>query len=275
VSQPSPVSTHDAPPSDKTPPRLVYVFHRKTLGQRLFKGKSLLPLVLSLLAGLTVIIAHVISTPTLPEIIATQIEQLSAEPQPKMAQVGLAQHLMAPIGQPGSSLKRLGHFAFPLAQEHQLRVMASYSKAGEQRFEKFRPEATLALMRLMDAARADGVWIVPVSAFRDYQRQEELFQARIAQLGSEQAAAKSVAPPGFSEHHTGYAVDLADGLARASDIAYSFGDTAAYRWLQANASTYGFQLSFPPNNPQGVNYEPWHWRFVGSPQAALTFSKAS
>lgn len=275
MSQPSPVSTHDAPPTDKKSPRVVYVFHRKTLGQRLLKGKSRLPLVLSLLTALVVVVAHVISTPTLPEIAIAQIERLNAAPQLKTAQSGLKQQLMATVGQPGSSLKRLGHFAFPLAKEHQLRVMASYSKAGVQRFEKLRPEATLALMRLMDAARADGVWIVPVSAFRDYQRQEELFQARLSQLGSEQAAAKSVAPPGFSEHHTGYAVDLADGLARGTDVAYSFGDTPAYRWLQTHARTYGFQLSFPPNNPQGVNYEPWHWRFVGSPQAALTFSKAS
>lgn len=282
MTQPSPVSTQNASVKGKASPRLVYVFRSKSFAQRLLSKrwfrpiakKSPLSFFLSLLTVVAIVIAHVVSTPSLPEVITGQIEAArltSSQP----AQGGLAEILQTAAGQPGSSLQRFGHYAYAQAQLDQLQVMASYSKAGEQRFERLRPEATLALMRLMDAARADGVWIVPISAFRDYQRQGELFQARIEQLGSEQAAAKSVAPPGFSEHHTGYAVDLADGLARASDIAYSFGDTAAFRWLQANAKAYGFQLSFPPDNPQGVNYEPWHWRFVGSPQAALTFAKSS
>jgi zinc D-Ala-D-Ala carboxypeptidase len=89
-------------------------------------------------------------------------------------------------------------------------------------------------------------------------------------LGSAAAAAKSVAPPGYSEHHTGYAVDLAD----ANQDFLDFGNSPAFRWMRLHAHEFGFELSFPHNNRQGVDYEPWHWRFVGSPQAAKTFELA-
>jgi zinc D-Ala-D-Ala carboxypeptidase len=126
----------------------------------------------------------------------------------------------------------------------------------------------------MDAARRDGVWLVPVSGFRDFARQEMLFQIQIEQTGSPEAAARSVAPAGYSEHHTGYAVDLADGLARAMDLSLAFGNTPAFEWLARHANGFGFELSFPENNPQGVTYEPWHWRFVGSSTATQTFTQS-
>ncbi|NJN85243.1 MAG: M15 family metallopeptidase [Leptolyngbyaceae cyanobacterium SL_7_1] len=150
-------------------------------------------------------------------------------------------------------------------------VVSSYSKNLEQRFERLRSDAALALMQLIDAARADGVWIVPVSGFRDVSRQEMLFESRIDELGSEELAARSVAPPGYSEHHTGYAIDLADGLARARDISISFVQTEAFAWLTEHGEDFGFELSFPRDNEQGVNFEPWHWRYVGSPQADALF----
>lgn len=81
----------------------------------------------------------------------------------------------------------------------------------------------------------------------------------------------SAPPPGFSEHHTGYAVDIGDGNAPHTHLEETFADTAAYRWLTAYAARFGFELSFPPNNPQGVMYEPWHWRFVGDSHSLETF----
>ncbi|MBD2464261.1 M15 family metallopeptidase [Oscillatoria sp. FACHB-1407] len=153
-------------------------------------------------------------------------------------------------------------------------IVGSYSQAIEERFERMQEAAGLALLRMIDAARQDGVWLVPVSGFRDFARQEMLFQLQIEQVGSAKAAARSVAPAGYSEHHTGYAVDLADGLARAMDLSLAFGNTPAFKWLNRHAAAFGFELSFPENNPQGVMYEPWHWRFVGSPDATQTFAQA-
>jgi len=82
------------------------------------------------------------------------------------------------------------------------------------------------------------------------------------------------APPGFSEHSTGYAVDLGDGRAPATNLSPSFDETAAFRWLQAHANRFHFHLSFPQTNRQGVSYEPWHWRFEGSADALKTFEAA-
>jgi D-alanyl-D-alanine carboxypeptidase len=81
------------------------------------------------------------------------------------------------------------------------------------------------------------------------------------------------APPGYSEHHTGYAIDIGDGSAPSSNLSPDFEKTAAYRWLEQNGAQFGFELSFPPNNPQGVSYEPWHWRFVGDIDSLAIFHK--
>ena len=124
------------------------------------------------------------------------------------------------------------------------------------------------------AARDEGVWIIPVSGFRDIVSQELLFKKQIQKRGSPEAAAKLSAPPGYSEHHTGYAIDLADGSYPKKDVTYEFENTNAYRWLTLHAKDFGFEMSFTANNSQGVSYEPWHWRFVGSPDSTKIFEQA-
>jgi D-alanyl-D-alanine carboxypeptidase len=104
--------------------------------------------------------------------------------------------------------------------------------------------------------------------------QEKLFAKGIEKRGSEIEAARWVAPPGHSEHHTGLAVDIGEGPEPESDVEPAFGDTAAYRWLALYAASFGFEMSFPTNNPQGVGCEPWHWRFVGTVDAEQVFAAA-
>lgn len=177
----------------------------------------------------------------------------------------------APLVQP-----KFGHFPYPESDPERLLTIASYATGEEyQRFEKLAPEAAFALMKLIYAARDDGVWIVPVSGFRTKDYQEKLFQKQVEKRGSLEAAAKLSAPPGYSEHHTGYAIDLTDGnfaKQKIKDITYEFAQSAAFKWLTEHAQEFGFELSFPENNPQGVSYEPWHWRFVGSPNAMKIFA---
>jgi len=165
----------------------------------------------------------------------------------------------------------LGHLAFLEGSSSQMLTVASYGPGEYQRFERLVPEAAFALMKLIYAARYEGVWIVPVSGFRNVADQEQLFKAQIQKLGSPEAAAKLSAPPGYSEHHTGYAVDLADGHFPKQDITYNFATTDTFKWLNLHAKEFGFELSFPENNAQGVSYEPWHWRFVGSSEAQVIF----
>ncbi|MCT7989306.1 M15 family metallopeptidase [Laspinema olomoucense] len=168
----------------------------------------------------------------------------------------------------------LGHLFYPEANPDRLMMIASYGEDIYQRFEYLDFEAAQALMKLIYSARNDGVWIVSVSAFRDVERQRILFENQIERRGSIEAASKISAPPGYSEHHTGLAVDLADGRFPKQDITSQFENTEAFQWLQKNAQKFGFEMSFPLENQQGVMYEPWHWRFVGSEQARATFAKA-
>jgi len=68
-----------------------------------------------------------------------------------------------------------------------------------------------------------------------------------------------LAPPGFSEHHSGAAVDIGSPDCKPLDA--HFDAMPAYAWLSANANRFGFFLSFPKDNVFGFIYEPWHWRY--------------
>jgi D-alanyl-D-alanine carboxypeptidase len=125
-------------------------------------------------------------------------------------------------------------------------------------------------------AEAVGIYLVPLSAFRSVEIQDYLFFAIKEQRGQDAAKRAEVsAPPGYSEHHTGYAIDIGDYDFPAADFSQSFEDTPAFRWLEANAGFYGFELSFPPDNSQGISYEPWHWRYVGNQESLEMFYKQS
>jgi D-alanyl-D-alanine carboxypeptidase len=161
----------------------------------------------------------------------------------------------------------LGHFPYPEAPARSLVSLA----AGQQ----LRPDAAEALTAMLRAAAADGVNLVVLSAFRPISLQKQLFFDVMAERNqSSRARARVSAPPGFSEHSTGFAVDLGDGSAPASNLSASFDQTAAYRWLAAHGARFHFQLSFPKGNRQGVSYEPWHWRYEGSTEALRLFEPA-
>lgn len=139
---------------------------------------------------------------------------------------------------------------------------------------KLRGPAAQSFLAMVQAAQTDQVSLVPVSGFRSIAEQTYLFftlKAKAGLTATERAAVS--APPGYSEHHTGYAIDIADGGQPTTDLEITFETTPAFRWLQDNAARFGFELSFPKNNPQGVSYEPWHWRFVGDRDSLETFYK--
>ena len=136
-------------------------------------------------------------------------------------------------------------------------------------------DAAAAWADMQAAARADGIDLVLLSGFRSLALQKELFfDVKSERNQSALERARVSAPPGYSEHSTGYAVDLGDGTAPQTNLSQSFEQSAAFAWLQANAARFHFVLSFPNGNAQGVNYEPWHWRFEGSAQALRVFEPA-
>lgn len=218
----------------------------------------------------TTIIASIITTIAAIWLLLPQIY-----PKPTMQVSTVKSSTVATPVQEQNSSNLMGHLHYQEANQNDLIIIGSYAQQQYQRFEYFDREAAKALMKLIYAARDQGVWIVPVSGFRSIERQKIIFDDQIARLGSVEAASKVSAPPGYSEHHTSYAVDLGDGRFPKQDITNTFVDTDAYRWLNQYAKEYGFEMSFPLNNSQGVLFEPWHWRFIGSSRAATIFSKVT
>ncbi|MGG6262932.1 M15 family metallopeptidase [Leptolyngbya sp. AN10] len=127
---------------------------------------------------------------------------------------------------------------------------------------------------MAQAAHQKGIELSVISAFRTISDQQYLFDKKISRSGSAKAAAQLVAPPGYSEHHTGFAFDIGDRQNAETDLREAFEQTNAFRWLSTNAKKFGFELSFPRHNRQGVSYEPWHWRYVNSSLAQKVFLAA-
>ncbi len=133
------------------------------------------------------------------------------------------------------------------------------------------------LVRLLDAAAAAGLGetLHGISCFRSVARQQAVFCRIAAPCADAARRAVSVGPPGHSEHATGYAIDFAVRPSRGcQDVTDCIAGTAAGRWLLAHGSQFGFELSFPAGNAQGVTYEPWHWRWTGVSQDAPGAAKA-
>jgi D-alanyl-D-alanine carboxypeptidase len=168
--------------------------------------------------------------------------------------------------------QKLGHFLYHEVAPADLIEVGPYRQT--KRAVELHRTAAKSLLRMIAAARQANLELVPISGFRSVAYQEKLFAKAIEKRGSEIEAARWVAPAGYSEHHTGLAVDLGEGPEPEADVEPAFGDTAAYRWLAQHAASFGFEMSFPAHNPQGVGYEPWHWRFVGTPEAAEAFAAA-
>ncbi len=163
----------------------------------------------------------------------------------------------------------LGHLRYEEAPASELRPITWDGRL------KMRQAAAEAFLKMQEAARLDGIELVAISAFRTLADQDYLFFGMKAERGQGPTKRAEVsAPPGYSEHHTGYAVDIGDGNVPATDLSTSFENTSAFKWLEENAPYYSFELSFPENNPQGISYEPWHWRFVGDRHSLETFYKA-
>lgn len=168
----------------------------------------------------------------------------------------------------GVDLEGRRHFAYKEAPESDLQAITPDGGI------KLRTSAARKFQAMAAAARAEGVLLVPLSGFRSVAEQQHLFFGIKAQRG--QVATKRAevsAPPGYSEHHTGYAIDIGDAKTPATNLSPAFENTAAFKWLEQNAPRYNFELSFPRGNAQGINYEPWHWRFVGDRDSLETFYK--
>ena len=131
------------------------------------------------------------------------------------------------------------------------------------------------LKDMQNDAEKDGIYLVLLSGYRSIKLQKQIFYSLKSirnQIASERARVS--APPGYSEHSTGFAIDIGDAYERETDFEESFENTSAFKWLKNNAAKYHFRLSFDKKQTS-VDYEPWHWRYEGSIEALKIFESSN
>ena len=162
----------------------------------------------------------------------------------------------------------LGHLPYPEASKNELILFSPGIYVHKEIYENFKE------MQFMAAKR--GISLQLLSGYRSIDLQRDIFYENKS-IRNQTAVERSrdSAPPGYSEHSTGYAIDVGDGNYPDTHFEVEFEQTPAFKWMKRFASKYHFVLSFPPNNKQGVTYEPWHWRFEGTVNALRKFEAAN
>lgn len=133
------------------------------------------------------------------------------------------------------------------------------------------------LLLMLQAAGEQGVDLVICSPYRDINRQELLFERKIknymgmgmSYMEAYKVSSQTVTVPGASEHQIGLALDIISNSYYKLDA--GFGETEAGKWLAQNSWEYGFILRYPEGKEHitGIEYEPWHFRYVGRDAAEV------
>ena len=162
----------------------------------------------------------------------------------------------------------LGHLPYPEASKDELILFSPGIYVHKDIYENFK--------EMQFRAAQKGISLQLLSGYRSIDLQREIFYENKS-IRNQTAIERSrdSAPPGYSEHSTGYAIDVGDGNYPNTHFEVEFEQTPAFQWMKRFASKYHFVLSFPANNKQGVTYEPWHWRFEGTVNALRKFEAAN
>jgi D-alanyl-D-alanine carboxypeptidase len=129
------------------------------------------------------------------------------------------------------------------------------------RMQRLVPATARAWRQMKAAALADGVELLLVSGFRSVGYQVDLIRQKLASGHDIDAILKVNAAPGFSEHHTGKAVDIATPGTRP--LTDAFEASIAFGWLTKHAGRFNFSMPYVRDNAYGFAYEPWHWSQLG------------
>lgn len=122
--------------------------------------------------------------------------------------------------------------------------------------------AAQAWCEMTGAADGAHVSLMPFSGFRSYLHQKTLIERHLNKGREIEDILTHIAIPGFSEHHSGRAIDI--HTSERTVLEEEFEMTKEFAWLTANAHQFGFRLSYPKGNSSGIIYEPWHWFYVGA-----------
>ncbi len=125
------------------------------------------------------------------------------------------------------------------------------------RMQRLDPATAVAWQQMTATAVSDGINLLLVSGFRSIDYQAELIRNKLKAGQSIIDILQVNVAPGYSQHHTGHAVDIA--TPGTKPLQEEFDQSAAFDWLTNNAAQFGFNMSYPRDNPLGIIYEPWHW----------------
>ena len=150
----------------------------------------------------------------------------------------------------------LANYKLPFCEEASLKNLEVVDIDHEGRPFILTKEAGVAWKKMCEAAKSDGVILRPYSGFRSYVYQKNLLERKLNSGRELQEILLENAIPGFSEHHTGRAVDVIDD---EPHLEIQFEKTAAFTWLTKNAHRFQFSMTYPRENTTGITYEPWHW----------------
>ncbi|WP_149195019.1 M15 family metallopeptidase [Luteimonas suaedae] len=185
---------------------------------------------------------------------------------PEHARAGLEHVGTLPLHRLHERLDALGIDADAYAERTGLPLVAEPDWLALAGFDRFRRplwlqvDAARAWAHLHTAAHRDGVVLDAISGYRSHDYQLGIFERKRARGLALDEILPINAAPGYSEHHSGLALDIgAPGEPPAEE---SFEATEAFAWLTGNAGDYGFTMSYPRGNPHGIVYEPWHWRYA-------------
>lgn len=137
---------------------------------------------------------------------------------------------------------------------------------------KIRSEVYEKFKEMWEACNKEtGLYLIIVSAYRDYASQEKVYKEYEADKGTK-FADSIAARPGFSEHQTGLSLDI---YSKDSTSSKTFKDSKAYEWLINNSYKYGFILRYPDKKEKitGYNYESWHYRYLGTSLATKVYNE--
>ncbi len=177
----------------------------------------------------------------------------------------------------------LNNLKFQVERNHNARILGHlpYNETPKEKLVLIEPNIEVhmdmrnSLLKMREEAKKDGIYLVFLSGFRSINLQNDIFYS-LKSIRNQEAAerARVSAPPGYSEHSTGFAIDIGDATRRETDFETDFENTEAFKWLIKNAAKFHFKLSFNKDNKY-IDYEPWHWRYEGSIEALKVFESSN
>lgn len=148
----------------------------------------------------------------------------------------------------------------PLPPVEEEQELTSLEDHGKEFF--LHPAIAIAWQKMKRAAKSESIHLEIVSAFRSFARQNEIIENKRKKEIPDSEIFKVSAPAGFSEHHSGRAIDIT--TPGFDPLKEEFEDSEAFEWLSRRAIDFGFSLSYPRENQYGIAYEPWHWLHQGN-----------